>query len=267
MRAELERVLETVGQPAIAVSGGVDSMTLAVVASHLRADVQVLHAASPAVPVEATQRVERFAQTYGWALEIIDAGEFADPDYRANPANRCFYCKSNLYQTIRSRTHRQILSGANLDDLREYRPGLNAAREHDVRHPYIEAGLTKQHVRQVARALGLDAVAELPASPCLSSRVETGIRIEATTLAFIHDVETLLARTLSPVTVRCRVRAAAIVIELDPATLALLPAERRRQLTAEISARQIGARPLRPEGLPIAFAEYRNGSAFLVEHG
>jgi uncharacterized protein len=260
VRAELERVLQTLAAPAIAVSGGVDSMTLAVLASQLLPDVRMLHAASPAVPVEATIRVERFAQTYGWALVIIDAGEFDDPHYRANPVNRCFYCKSNLYKTIRSRTHRQILSGANLDDLREYRPGLNAAREHGVRHPYIEAGLTKHHVRQVARALGLDAVAELPASPCLSSRVETGIRIEATTLAFIHDVETLVARSLSPITVRCRVRAATVVIELDPATLALLSAERRRQL-----ATQIGARPLGP-GLPITFAEYRNGSAFLLEY-
>jgi len=266
VRDELERVLKTISRPAIAVSGGVDSMTLAVLASRLLPDVRVLHAASPAVPVEATLRVERYAQVHGWALDIIDAGEFDDPAYRANPANRCFYCKSNLYTTIRSRTDRTILSGANLDDLREYRPGLDAARRHGVRHPYVEAGLTKQHVRAVARALGLHTVAELPASPCLSSRVETGIRIEASTLAFIHEVETLVSRTLSPATVRCRVRAAAVVIELDPATLALLSPERRRQLADEIDARQIGARSLRPEGLPIAFAEYRNGSAFLVEH-
>lgn len=266
MRDELETVLKSISGPAIAVSGGVDSMTLAVVASRLLGNVKVLHAASPAVPVEATRRVEHFAQVHRWELDIIDAGEFDDPYYRANPANRCFYCKSNLYQTIRSRTDRLILSGANLDDLREYRPGLDAARRHGVRHPYVEAGLTKQHVRAVARTLGLHTVAELPASPCLSSRVETGIRIEATTLAFIHEVETFVTRTLSPATVRCRIRAAAVVIELDPATLARLSPERRRQLADEIGARQMAAGPLRPEGLPIAFAEYRNGSAFLVEH-
>jgi uncharacterized protein len=266
VHAELEGVLKTIPRPAIAVSGGVDSMTLAVLASHLLPDVRVVHASSPAVPPEATLRVQRFAQTHGWELDIIDAGEFDDPEYRANPANRCFYCKSNLYQTIRSRTDRPILSGANLDDLREYRPGLDAARRHGVRHPYVEAGLTKPQVRAVARALGLHAVAELPASPCLSSRVETGIRIETATLGFIHAVETLVTRTLSPVTVRCRVRATAVVIELDPMTLARLSPERRRQLADEIAARQRVAEPLRPEGLPIAFAEYRNGSAFLVEH-
>ncbi len=262
---DLQGLLQTISRPAIAVSGGVDSMTLAVLASRLLPDIRVLHAASPAVPLEATRRVKHFAEVHGWQLDIIDAGEFDDPDYRANPANRCFYCKSNLYSTIRSRTDRPILSGANLDDLREYRPGLDAARRHGVRHPYVEAGLTKQQVRAVARTLGLHMVAELPASPCLSSRVETGIRIEATTLAFIHEVETLVSRTLSPTAVRCRVRAAAVVIELDPATLARLSPEQRRQLADEIGARRSGAWQLHREGRPIAFAEYRNGSAFLVE--
>lgn len=259
-RADLERVLAAVVRPAIAVSGGVDSVTLAVVAAHVRPDIAVYHAASPAVPAEATARVRRLADEHGWTLTVVDAGEFADAAYRANPVNRCFHCKTNLYRTIRAYTDRQILSGANVDDLGEYRPGLDAARRHGVRHPYVETGLTKAHVRQIARSFGLHGVAELPASPCLSSRVETGIRIEASTLTFVHDVEELVTRALSPGTVRCRVRANAIVIELDAPTLAALSHPERDRLVNDIAAQ-----PLRPGTLPIAFAEYRNGSAFLVE--
>ncbi len=100
------------------------------------------------------------------------------------------------------------MSGANLDDLGEYRPGLDAAREHGVRHPFVEAGFSKAMVRALARDLGLGAVAELPAAPCLSSRVETGIRIEPETLAFIHAVERLVGEDLTVTgaksAVRCR---------------------------------------------------------------
>lgn len=259
-RADLERVLAAIARPAIAVSGGVDSLTLAVVAAHVVQDVVVFHASSPAVPAEATERVRRFAGEYGWTLTVVDAGEFADAAYRANPVNRCFHCKTNLYRTIRAYTDRPILSGANVDDLGEYRPGLDAARRHGVRHPYVETGLMKVHVRKIARSFGLDGVAELPSSPCLSSRVETGIRIEASILSFVHSVEGLVSRALSPATVRCRVRANAIVIELDAPTFAALSRTDRDRL-----ANDIAEQPLRPGALPIAFAEYRNGSAFLVE--
>jgi uncharacterized protein len=258
MREALERVLERIPGPAIAVSGGVDSVTLASVASLLMADVAVMHAVSPAVPLEATARVQRLAQQRHWQLSIVQAGEFDDPKYRANPINRCFYCKTNLYGTIRARTQRPILSGANLDDLGEYRPGLDAARLHHVRHPFIEAGIDKRTIREIARQLGLAEVAELPASPCLSSRVETGIRIESATLGFIHEVERLVASAIMPATVRCRVRAAAVVVELDAATLARLSPEDTQRMAA-----LIGSQSNRP-ALPLLFEPYRNGSAFLL---
>ena len=258
MRSDLERVLQSIGDPAIAVSGGVDSMTLATLAARTLQDVAIMHAISPAVPPEATARVERLAGTEHWNLTLIRAGEFDDPAYRANPVNRCFYCKTNLYGSIRARTARPILSGANLDDLGEYRPGLDAARTHDVRHPFIESGFSKLAVRELARQLGLDEVAELPASPCLSSRVETGIRIEPRLLGFVHSVEQLLREALAPHTVRCRVRAAAVVIELDPASLSRLSgagqADLRRRIADHADA----------PTLPVAFEAYRNGSAFLV---
>jgi uncharacterized protein len=261
MREALENVLQSIARPAIAVSGGVDSVTLAAAAALVTSDLIVFHAVSPAVPKEATARVRRLAADRGWPLIVAEAGEFGDPLYRANPVDRCFHCKTHLYGAIRARTERQILSGANLDDLGEYRPGLEAARRHGVRHPYVEAGINKLGVRQIARSLGLDEVAELPSSPCLSSRVETGIPIEMETLGFIHDVERLLAAELMPLTVRCRVRAAAVVVELDELTLDALTARQMTRLTE-----LIGHRPHRPSHLPIRFEPYRNGSAFLVGH-
>jgi uncharacterized protein len=257
MRSDLEDVLRTVPRPAIAVSGGVDSMTLAALAAVTLDDVIIMHAVSPAVPAEATARVERMADTRHWNLQLIRTGEFEDPQYRTNPVNRCFFCKTNLYGTIRAHTSRPMLSGANLDDLVEYRPGLDAARLHQVRHPFIEAGFSKSEVRNLARELGLSEVSELPSSPCLSSRVETGIRIEPSTLGFVHAVESFLKAELQPHTVRCRIRAAAVVVELDPLTLAKLAPGAKMTL-----AQQIVGRPGAPS-LPIDFQTYRNGSAFL----
>jgi uncharacterized protein len=263
MLETLRALLRSIVSPTIAVSGGVDSVTLAAVAAQTCDDTLLVHAASPAVPREATERLTRLATERRWNLQIVDAGEFADPRYRDNPVNRCFYCKSNLYATIAARTGRQILSGANMDDLGEYRPGLDAAREHSVRHPFIEAHIGKLAVRAIAHDLGLHEVAELPASPCLSSRVETGIRIEEATLTFIHAVERMIQTELAPRTVRCRVRAGAVVIELDEPTL--------RGMTKAATGRAqsiVREQPNRPLEMPILFQPYRNGSAFLKDgHG
>jgi len=257
----LHRVLDAIGPAAVAVSGGVDSLTLAT-AAHRRQPgrVEMLHAVSPAVPGEATARVRALAAQEGWRLDVIDAGEFARTEYRSNPVNRCYYCKTSLYGTIeraiRPLTGTTILSGTNRDDLGEYRPGLDAAREHGVRHPYVEAGIDKAEVRAIARRLGLGGIAELPAAPCLSSRIETGIAIEAEMLARVHAAERYVARALRPATVRCRVRSTSVVIELDAASLGALAADTRAMLTAKLSAMFDGA--------VVAIAPYRTGSAFLT---
>ena len=246
---------------AVAVSGGVDSLTLATLAHDvLGARVTMHHATSPAVPAEATARTRDLASARGWALDIFDAGEFADARYRANPVNRCFFCKTNLYGAITSRTRSPILSGTNLDDLGEYRPGLDAAREHEVRHPFVEAGIDKPMVRALSAACGLGDVAALPSAPCLSSRVETGISIEPGTLAMIEAAEIMLREALSPPTVRCRVRGQGIVVELDSASLARLRAGGEAGVARAIRdlAQDHGL-----SDLPISFALYRIGSAFL----
>jgi pyridinium-3,5-biscarboxylic acid mononucleotide sulfurtransferase len=256
---KLESFLLSLGPVAIAVSGGVDSMTLALSARRLkgRSAVSVMHAVSPAVPTDATDRVKALAISEDWHLELIDAGEFSDPNYVSNPVNRCFFCKGNLYDEVARSTDRQILSGTNCDDLGEYRPGLIAAKRHSVLHPYVEVGMAKIDVRGLARSLGFEDLAELPASPCLSSRIETSIPIEPKTLAAIHSVETFLRAALSPLTVRCRVRRAGVVIELDEDAL--------RRSMEDLSLVDAVRDLIAPIGgsVDVSFASYRTGSAFV----
>ncbi len=249
----LNAVLADLPGLAIAVSGGVDSMTLSHAAHRAGLPgLMVIHALSPAVPKEATARVRDHAFRFGWRLTEVDAGEFADPDYRANPVNRCYFCKTNLYARISHVTTGPIASGANLDDLGDYRPGLTAAAEHRVRHPFVEAGMDKASVRALARTFGLADIAELPAQPCLSSRVETGIAISAADLAFVARMERALSPHVPPGTdLRCRVTHDGIVVEA-PAT-----DETMRQIAVDLcnaeQRRFLGFRP------------YRRGAAFL--HG
>jgi uncharacterized protein len=258
--AALENVIRGMPSIAVAVSGGVDSLTLATFVHRLLpGHAQMFHAVSPAVQEEGTRRTRELAQREGWILHVIDAHEFDSADYVRNPANRCYFCKTSLYGAIRPHTDAQMVSGTNLDDLGEYRPGLIAALEHQVRHPFVEAAMAKAQVRVLALELGLGDVADLPASPCLSSRVETGIAIDPRVLQNIHAVERLVAETLTPGTVRCRVRSAGIVIELDAATLARLDDAARQALARRIEAIFAGTHPQ----AGVRFEPYRTGSAFL----
>jgi uncharacterized protein len=256
----LEAVIADIGPLAVAVSGGVDSMTLAVTAHRvLGDDARMLHAVSPAVPEDASERVREYADRKGWRLDLIDAREFADADYVANPHDRCFYCKTSLYSTMAAAVDCVLVSGTNSDDLGDYRPGLRAAADFGVRHPYVEADMNKDAVRAVARELGLHEIASLPASPCLSSRVETGLAIRPSVLNAIYRAERLVQGELKPSTVRCRVRHEAIVIELDVESIRGLDRPKANVLQQEIGALMSTA------GLshPVSFQAYRMGSAFL----
>lgn len=239
----------------VAVSGGVDSLTLAWIASvqpHLR--LTVMHAAGPAVPPSATARVREHARRGAWDLQVLDAGEYQNPDYRRNPVNRCYYCKSNLYQRIGEAAHPDtaIAAGTNLDDLGEYRPGLIAADEHRVIHPFVDAGMNKQAVRSLAAAFGLDDIAQLPAQPCLASRVETGIPIDANDLAFIDEVECMASDLLGPGDLRCRLTQEGVWLEVDSAMDADRAHESIRHRCEKSGRTFAGIRP------------YRRGSAFLT---
>lgn len=254
--ARLVAALDRHDTLALAVSGGVDSMTLAHVAWRFsRARITAYHATGPAVPAAARGRVEAHAARHGWPLVLLDAGEQADARYRANPVDRCYYCKTNLYARIREATPDPIASGTNRDDLDDFRPGLRAAAECGVMHPYVEAGIDKAGVYALAASLDLDDLERLPAQPCLASRVETGIAIAAEDLAFIDTVETRLAARLGHEAVlRCRVTHAGIVIELPVA----------HDAVAAGIARDIGADLCQREGRVFAGVRaYARGAAFL----
>ncbi|MDR1710253.1 MAG: hypothetical protein LBR58_00075 [Propionibacteriaceae bacterium] len=232
---------------AIAVSGGVDSLTLAEAAHRVLGErARVYHAISPAVAPEGTRRAVALAEERGWRLEIVDAGEFGDARYLANPVNRCYFCKSHLYDRIRELTDAPIASGANTDDLADYRPGLEAAAERGIVHPFITAGLDKASVRALARDFGLGDIAELPASPCLSSRVHTGMVIHPDELALVARVERALAAA-SPAgaTLRCRITPTGVFVESEPYPPDAAALDAASAVIVSAGHRFCGARPYR----------------------
>jgi len=256
----LRTILAGFDRLAVAVSGGVDSTTLGVLAHRLLGPRALLvHAVSPAVPFAATARLRELAAREGMALRLLDAGEFADPRYRANPLDRCYFCKTNLYAAIRRVWTGPIASGTNRDDLGDFRPGLRAAAEAGVHHPYVEAGLDKSAVRRLARTLGLSELADLPASPCLASRLETGVPVTHERLALVVAVERLLEERFGPGDQRCRIRPDRIELELPEQRLASLEEGARADLLAAAGS------ILAEHGfdLPVRLAPYRRGSAFL----
>ncbi len=241
--ARLDEQLILTPRRIVACSGGIDSLLLATVAHRAApATTVVAHTITPAVPREGTDRVRAFAAAEGWALEVVRSREFDDERYLSNPTDRCYFCKSNLYDAIGElRAHDSfdrtatILSGANTDDLGEYRPGLDAAAERGVGHPYVEAGLGKSEIRSMARVLGLSE-AELAASPCLASRLYTGTRVTASRLAAVEAGEAQLRDRLGIDVVRCRLRGDDVLIEVPDDKRHLVTSDERLAVFAAMIA-------------------------------
>ena len=162
----------------ICFSGGVDSSFLVRVAHGVLGDCAVaLTTVSPTNPEEDTAEAMALADDLGLPHVVVQANELDIPSYSENPTDRCYFCKSNLYEIAACEAARRsipwIVDGVNLDDLGDYRPGLRAALERSVRHPLAEAGLCKSEIRAASRELGLRTF-DRPASPCLSSRFPYG---------------------------------------------------------------------------------------------
>jgi len=182
-RDRLLEVLRALERVAVAFSGGIDSTVVAQAAFLALGERAVaVTADSPSVPRAEVAEAQALARRIGIRHVLIQTAEFADPDYVKNDGARCFFCKDELYTRIEEKlpalNAAVICSGANLDDLGDYRPGLKAAADHAVRHPLQEAGFTKADVRELARHWNLPTW-DKPASPCLSSRLAPGVAVTA----------------------------------------------------------------------------------------
>jgi uncharacterized protein len=195
-RDSLIGTLAEYGSCAVAFSGGVDSAVVAKAASLALGDnVVLVTGTSAAVAAGELEAARNLAALLGVRHVEVATEEFGNPSYVANAADRCYHCKSELYSRLdriaESTGMSVVVNGANADDLGDYRPGMQAAAEHQVRSPLAECGITKQEVRDLAAAWGLP-VADKPATPCLSSRIAYGQDVTPQRLAMIDGAEQFL---------------------------------------------------------------------------
>lgn len=195
-RDRLLQLLAGYGRVAVAFSAGIDSTVVAKAAQLACGDRAVaVTAVSPSLASGEKEEAERLAKLIGIRHRIIETQEFEDPDYIENAPNRCYFCKTELYTRLEELAPTLdvdvIFNGANLDDQGDYRPGMQAAREHTVRSPLIEAGFTKADVRALARFWELPTW-DKPASPCLSSRIAYGVAVTPERVARVDQAEKYL---------------------------------------------------------------------------
>jgi uncharacterized protein len=191
----LERTLSSLGSVVVAYSGGVDSAYLAFVAGRTLGDrAWAVTADSASYPERHRAMAIQIAERFGLRHEIIRTHEIDRPEYRANPVDRCYYCKHELYAELSrmaAERHATVVDGNNADDRGDYRPGRKAAREFGVRSPLDEVDLTKNEIRQLSKRAGLPSWDE-PASACLSSRIPYHTEVTPEKLRMIERAESAL---------------------------------------------------------------------------
>lgn len=235
----LKNLLMPLGSAMVAFSGGVDSTFLLKVAHDLLGDrVTALTTTSPTMPDDDRVNALAMAARIGVRRHlVIESNELEVPGYAANPLDRCYLCKHNLFTICRAQAAQlgieQILDGLNLDDLRDYRPGIKAAAEQRVRHPLVEAELSKAEIRALSRRLELPTW-DRPASPCLSSRFPYGTQITPEGLAKVAAGERLLHQ-LGFKVARVRYHGEMARLEVEPDEISrLLDPEIRERVDREL---------------------------------
>jgi pyridinium-3,5-biscarboxylic acid mononucleotide sulfurtransferase len=207
----------------VAYSGGADSAYLAWAAHQvLGGNALAMTADSASLPTSHKRDAEAFVRQFGIAHEYVETHEFENPDYLRNDANRCFHCKDELFTVLeqvgRERGYQHIIYGVNADDLGDYRPGQNAARQHRVAAPLADAGLSKAEIRELSRQAGLPTW-DRPASACLSSRIPYGTAVTAENVKTVEAGEEAI-QALGFRQFRVRFHGEIVRIEIAPDELA-----------------------------------------------
>ncbi|MDH3752714.1 MAG: ATP-dependent sacrificial sulfur transferase LarE [Acidimicrobiia bacterium] len=262
LRDRLELRIAELGSVVVAFSGGVDSSVVAALAHRaLGSRAVAVTAHSPALASGELDGARRVAAAIGVAHEVISTAELERDGYRANGSDRCYHCKTELYSQLaelaRDRVYGALLSGANTDDIGEWRPGLTAAAEHAVVHPLVDLDVGKSQVRELARSLGLPS-ADKPASPCLASRIPHGTIVDAATLARIDRAEAALkARGYASLRVRHYGNVARVEVSEAELPRVLDPTEAQAVKAAVGAAGygtvEISTEPLRSGSLTVQF--------------
>ncbi|MDJ0510943.1 MAG: ATP-dependent sacrificial sulfur transferase LarE [Crocosphaera sp.] len=219
---QLKTMFSQMEKALIAYSGGIDSTLVAKIAHDVLGDrALAITAVSPSLLPEELEDAKIQAATIGIAHELVKTHEMENPNYTSNPVNRCYFCKSELHDTLKplaiKRGYPYVIDGVNSDDLGDYRPGIQAAKEREARSPLAEAGITKLEVRQLSQTLGLPWW-DKPAQPCLSSRFPYGEEITVAKLQRVGRAEIYL-RHLGYANLRVRSQGDTARIELPSQTI------------------------------------------------
>jgi uncharacterized protein len=193
---ELRRLFRELGSAVVAYSGGVDSSYVAYIANaELGAKALCVTGDSASLPAYQRDELKRIAHDFGFNHQMLFTEELENPEYLANNSNRCYHCKDELYSQLEAvasqRGINAIVDGSTTDDLKDYRPGRQAAKQHHVLSPLIEVGLTKAEVRELSRIASLPTW-DKPASPCLSSRIAYGTTVTIERLSKVDRGEEIL---------------------------------------------------------------------------